>query len=130
MLATGTCLLWKGAVMPANSSGPLGDLGDTLMSWLLLLGGVAAVLAIGYIAYGLFFAADTVFGSTGAQAGNAKQIVDNLRLAGTVMTAAAIVLIVGSLGRYWAFHETGAILLLVGLGLLIGMPYLVGSVSS
>ena len=40
MLAGGTCLLWKGAVMPANSSsGPLGDLGDTIMSWLLLLGG-------------------------------------------------------------------------------------------
>ena len=41
--------------MPANSSsGPLGDLGDTIMSWLLLLGGAAAVLAVGYIAYGLF----------------------------------------------------------------------------
>src|SRR5436190_2703985 len=101
MLAGGTCLLWKGAVMPANSSsGPLGDLGDTIMSWLLLLGGAAAVLAVGYIAYGLFFAADTVFGGAGSQAANSAQILNNLRLAGTVMTAAALVLIVAALGRY------------------------------
>src|SRR5439155_15497829 len=92
--------------------------------------GVAAMLAIGFRADGPFFAADAVVGTAGAQAGNSKQIVDNLRLAGTVMTAAAIVIIVGALGRYWAFHETGAILLLVGLGLLIGMPYLIDSVSS
>src|SRR5439155_20677104 len=92
--------------------------------------GVAAMLAIGFRADGPFFAADAVVGTAGAQAGNSKQIVDNLRLAGTLLTAAAIMIIVGALGRYWAFHETGAILLLVGLGLLIGMPFLVGSFAS
>src|SRR5947207_7216277 len=120
MLAGGTCLLWKGAVMPANSSsGPLGDLGDTIMSWLLLLGGAAAALALGYIAYGLFFAAEAVFGGAGAQVANSQQILANLQLACTVLNLAGIALIVAALGRYWGFLETGAILLLVGLGLLI-----------
>ncbi len=119
--------------MSHSSSSTAGQLLDMLMAWLLSLSTLALVVALGYLSFGLLFSADSLFGagtpSTTVPAGEYPLILRNLRLGCTVMLAAGVLLLLSGMVRYWAFHETGLIFLLAGLGLFFGMNFLVQSAA-
>jgi hypothetical protein len=113
--------------MAREGGSPLGALWDAVMAYLLVLAGAAMALAVGYVAYGIFFASDSLFaparGTPGAA--NFPQVYHNLQLACTVATIAGALVIAAALGRYWMFLETGVSLLLLGAAFAFGVPFLV-----
>jgi hypothetical protein len=116
--------------MRRDGSSAVTDLKDAILSWVLLLSGIALVLAVGYILYGVFFASDSLFGAglrSSQAAGNLPQVVHNLQLACTAVTIAGIVVLLAAMARYWMHAETGVFLLLIGGAFFFGVPYLVAS---
>lgn len=118
--------------MQSASSGPLGDLWNRITGLALTAGAALLVLAVGYVAYGLFVAHDALFGALqqgGAGPAAYNQALHNMKLAGMALTVGAVCLAVGVLARYWMFPEAGVGLVTAGLAFFFGMPFLVRSAA-
>lgn len=118
--------------MARDSSSVLADLWNRISGFALTVGGLALVLALGYVVYGLFGAADTLFGALqpgGAGRAAHQQVMRNMQLVGMVLTYGSIALALGVIARYWMFPEAGVGLVTAGLAFFFGLPFLVHSAA-
>ena len=118
--------------MPRANSGAVSglELLEGVFSLGIRLCAIAILLVTGYYIYGTVAASNELFrGTLGTGAPMSvpqfQQHVQNMQLLIKVLTLASVLLIVCVLGRYYAYAEAGAALLVLGALLFLGMPLLI-----
>jgi hypothetical protein len=122
--------------VPRQSSGALSaiDILDTITLWGLRLGAAAVILISGYYIYATLAASQQLFRgmtplNTVMSVEEFQRHVANMQLLTKVLLLGSTVLVVTALARYYAFPETGAVLLLVGAALFWGMSFIINDMG-
>ncbi len=101
---------------------------DALL-WGVRLAGLAVLAIVGYYLYAIFFQSEVLFrgASQGVPmpAAEYQRHLANIDSLSRVLMISVIVGMVCSFGRFYSFAETGVILLLLGVGLFYGVPYII-----
>ena len=123
--------------MPRTSHGAMTwlDALEGVLGWALRAAAVVLVAVTGYYIYGTLMHAAQLYGGLSSAGGplpprEFQQHLANMELLTKVLMLATVALIVGTLGRYYAAPEAGGALLLVGILLFFGMPFLIDNMGS
>ncbi|MFN3651804.1 MAG: hypothetical protein ACK47B_19690 [Armatimonadota bacterium] len=106
----------------------------SILQWGMILSGVAVVLITGYYIYGSASAADQLFRG-GSPAGGMMtpqefaRHVSNMNMLLGWLRIASVILLICTLGRFWAFPETGLGVVVVGAALAFGFPMLLDNLA-
>jgi hypothetical protein len=107
------------------------DLLTGLFNWGMRLAGLAIVVIVGYYVYGITAQSDSLFRATHngqvMSAADFQRHLANMELLTKVLLAAAIVLVICVLGRFYGYPEAGAAILVVGAVLFFAMPFIIQS---
>jgi hypothetical protein len=107
---------------------------DGVLDWVLRAAAVLLLLITGYYVYGAMMHGSQLFAGANPTGGmlsikEFQQHLANMELLTKLLLLCTVAIIVAALGRYYAAPETGGVLLLLGLLLFFGMPFVIDSMG-
>jgi hypothetical protein len=97
----------------------------SVVAWIMRTGSLVAILALAYMLYATFWP-EALSGFGSLPVNDRARIVNNLSLARSIFLVSLTLALVAACARFWDEKDYGYIFGVIGLGLFLGLPFMVG----